>query len=356
MSEHSTTTTIGMDLGDKYSQLFVLDNANRATLEESRVPTTKLGIERYFAGKSPSRVIMEVGTHSGWVSRKLSELGHEVVVADPRRVRALAAGDDKDDALDAEFLARLGCTDIKLLKPVEHRSERTQAVLAMLRARDKLVQARTKLINCVRGQVKTIGERLPKCSSERFHKLEEQIPPALTESLAPLMTSIATITEQVRHYDRMIEKRAESDYPDTAQLQQVGGVGTVTALAYVLVVENAARFAKSRAVGAYLGLCPRRYKSGESDPELRISKRGDALLRRLLVNSAHYILGPFGPDSDLRRWGLAHAGRGSKNAKKRAAVAVARKLAVLLHSLWTTGEVYEPLRNAAPQATPIVQA
>jgi transposase len=356
VSEHSTATTIGMDLGDKYSQLCILDNVSRAVLEESRVPTTKAGIERYFAGKSHSRVVMEVGTHSGWISRRLSELGHDVVVADPRRVRALAAGDDKDDALDAEFLARIGCTDVALLKPVQHRSEQTQKVLAMLRARDKLVQVRTKLINCVRGQVKTSGSRLPACASERFHKLEEQLPPVLAEALAPLMVSIATISQQVRRYDRMIEERAKSDYPDTTRLQQVGGVGPVTSLAYLLVVENPSRFAKSRAVGAYLGLCPRRWKSGESDPELRISKRGDALLRRLLVTSAHYVLGPFGPDSDLRRWGLAYAGGGGKNAKKRAVVAVARKLAVLLHSLWTTGEVYEPLRNAERQAKPAAQA
>ncbi len=355
MGEHSTSTTIGMDLGDEYSQLCVLDNASRAVLEESRVPTTKGGLERYFAGRSPSRVVMEVGTHSGWVSRQLGELGHEVVVADPRRVRALAAGDDKDDELDAEFLARIGCADVALLKPVQHRSEQTQAALAMLRARDKLVQARAKLINCVRGQVKATGSRLPSSSSERFHKLEKQIPPTLAESLQPLMVSIARITEQVRRYDRMVEERAKSNYPETAKLQQVGGVGAVTSLAYVLVVENAGRFAKSRAVGAYLGLCPRRWKSGESDPELRISKRGDGLLRRLLVTSAHYILGPFGAESDLRRWGLAYASRGGKNAKKRAVVAVARKLAVLLHRLWTTGEVYEPLRNAERQAKRVAQ-
>lgn len=356
MSEHSTSTTIGMDLGDKYCQMCVLDSVSRNIVEESRVSTTKEGIERYFATRSRSRVVMEVGTHSGWISRRLSDLGHEVLVADPRRVRALAAGDDKDDALDAEFLARIGCTDVKLLKPVRHRGEQTQAVLAMLRARDKLVQARSKLINCVRGQVKTIGTRLPSCSTERFHKLGDQIPPALTQALQPLMDSISTITEQVRCYDRLIEQSASSDYPEAEHLQQVGGVGPVTSLAYVLVVEDPSRFSKSRAVGPYLGLCPRRWKSGESDPQLRISKAGDGLLRRLLVNSAHYILGSFGPDSDLRRWGLAYAARGGKSAKKRAVVAVARKLAVLLHRLWTTGELYEPLRNAERQAKPVAQA
>lgn len=348
MGEHSTVT-IGMDLGDKFCQLCVVDNASRESVEESRVPTTTAAIERYFAGRSASRIVMEVGTHSGWISRKLTELGHEVLIADPRRVRALAGDQDKDDSLDAEFLARVGCMDPKLLKPIQHRSEQTQAALTLIRARDKLVQARTKLVNCVRGMVKTTGARLPKCASERFHKLEEQIPTVLAAALGPVMVSIGTITQQIRCCDRLIQQKAESDYPQTGRLQQVGGIGPVTSLAYVLVIENPARFAKSRAVGPYLGLCPRRWKSGESDPELKISKRGDALLRRLLVSSAQYILGPFGPDSDLRRWGLVHAGGGGKNAKKRAVVAVARKLAVLLHRLWTTGEIYEPLRHAQRQ-------
>lgn len=349
MGEHSTMT-IGMDLGDKFSQLCVLDNTSRECIEQSRVPTTPVALEQYFAGRARTRVVMEVGTASGWVSRKLATLGHEVLVADPRRVRALAGQGDKDDQLDAEFLARVGCMDPKLLKPIQHRSEQTQAALAMIRARDKLVQARTKLINCVRGLVKTTGERLPSCSGDRFHKFEEKIPPILAEALKPLMVSISTITQQIRRYDQRIARKAKSDYPQSERLQQVSGVGPVTALAFVLVIENAARFPKSRAVGPYLGLCRRRYKSGQSDPALGISKQGDALLRRLLINGSQYILGPFGPDSDLRRWGLAYAGRGGKNAKKRAVVAVARKLAVVLHHLWTTGASYEPLHNAERQA------
>jgi transposase len=237
--------------------------------------------------------------------------------------------------------------DAKLLKPISHRSEETQAALALIRARDQLVQARTQLINCARGIVKSTGNRLPSCSAERFHKLEAQLPAPLVAALHPLFVSLEALTRQLRAYELQIKQIAERDYPQTKLLQQVAGVGPVTSLAYVLVIEDPARFAKSRSVGAYLGLCPRRWKSSESDPELRISKRGDGLLRRLLVNSAHYILGPFGPDCDLRRWGLRYAPGEGKNAKKRAVVAVARKLAVLLHSLWTTGQPYQPLRDEA---------
>jgi len=115
----------------------------------------------------------------------------------------------------------------------------------------------------------------------------------------------------------------------------------------VLTLEDPGRFRQSRAVGPYLGLCPRRDQSGGRDAQLRITKRGDAMLRRLLVSGAQYILGPFGPDTDLRRWGLRLAARGGKNAKKRAVVAVARKLATLLHRLWVSGATYQPLRAAA---------
>lgn len=129
----------------------------------------------------------------------------------------------------------------------------------------------------------------------------------------------------------------------------MAGVGPVTALTYVLTIDDPARFRKSRAVGSYLGLACRRSQSGDKDPELRITKAGDPALRFLLVQAAHYILGPFGPDTDLKRWGLALATRGRKNARKRAVVAVARKLGVLLHRLWVTGTVYEPLRNSEPR-------
>jgi transposase len=334
-----------MDLGDKFSQLYVVD-ATGEEVEQSRIQTKLAAVELYFERWKPAtRVVMEVGTHSGWISRLLTKMGHEVLVADPRKVRSLMGDDEKDDDLDAEFLARVGRMDPKLLKPVRHRSEQTQADLAIIRSRNSLVQARTQLVNHVRGMVKTTGNRLPSCSTERFHKLEELLPEVLLPALAPVMESIAGLTQQIRHCDRLIKQKAESDYPETELLRAVAGVGPLTALAFVLTLEDPSRFPKSRSVGPYLGLCRRRWKSSESDPQLRISKRGDTLLRSLLVGSANYILGPFGPDSDLRRWGLAYATRGGKNGKKRAVVGVARKLAVLLHSLWTTGEVYEPLRN-----------
>jgi len=341
--------TIGLDVSDRYTQLCAVD-AEAEIVEEGRLRTTPAAVRRRFAGIDAARIVLEVGTHSPWMSRLLRDLGHEVLVANPRSVSS--KGEDKTDPIDAEALARWGRSDPKMLRPVEHRGQATQQDLACVRARDALMRARTKLINHVRGSVKSIGGRLPKCSAEAFHRRSAaHIPAELEPALTPLLNTIADLTASLRGYDRLIVSLCEQRYPDTARLMQIRGIGAVTALTYVLVLEDPHRFRSSRAVGPYLGLKPRRHDSGDTHPELRISKRGDELLRRLLVQCGHYILGPFGPDCDLRRWGIQVAQRGGQNAKKRAVVAVARKLAVLLHALWTTGVAYEPLRCGAAPAT-----
>jgi len=287
------------------------------------------------------------GTHSSWVARLLRALGHEVLVADARRLRFIYMSDRKDDRIDARMLAKVGRLDPTLLHPVRTRSAKSEIELAVLRSRDVLVEARTKLVNSVRGQVKRTGHRLPRISTDAFgRKAKEHVPDEIRAALDPLLAAIAEMTARIHDYDAQIEKVCEK-HPETERLRQVAGVGPVTALAYVLVIEDPHRFAKSREVGAYLGLVPRRDASGQIDRQLRISKSGDALLRRLLVGAAHYVLGPFGPDTDLRRWGLAAASRGGDHGKKRSAVAVARRLAVLLHRLWVGGESYRPLRNDA---------
>jgi transposase len=292
------------------------------------------------------RIAIEAGTHSPWASRVLEECGHEVLVANARKVRLIYANRRKTDEIDAENLARLARLDPKLLYPVEHRGEESQAHIALIRSRDALVGCRTQLVNHVRGAVKSFGARLPKCPAVSFHKrAAEHVPEALLPALGPILEQIASLTEGIRDYDQRLEAISLERYPETALLRQVEGIGPLTALTFVLTVGDPARFKKSRNVGAYLGLVPARDQSGDRDPQKHISKEGDEMLRRLLVGSAHYILGPFGSDSDLRRHGEKIASRGAKNSKKRAAVAVARKLAVLLHTLWVSGEVYDPLYN-----------
>lgn len=276
----------------------------------------------------------------------MEELGHEVLVANARKLRLIHHNKHKTDKTDAENLARLARLDPKVLAPLKHRSETSQAHLALLRSREALVGARTQLVNHVWGSVKAFGARLPKCSTESFHKkAAREIPEELEEVLKPVLETIASLSARIRDYDKRIEWLAAERYPETKLLRQIRGVGTLSALAFVLILEDPKRFGKNRAVGAYLGLTPGKDQSGERDPQKRITKEGDEMLRRLLVGSAHYILGPFGEDSDLRRHGEKIAERGGKSAKKRAVVAVARKLSVLLHHLWISGEAYEPLYN-----------
>ena len=340
--------TAGLDLGDKYSYLCVLDTDSGELVEDGRLRTTPEDLRRRFDFEKKLRIAIEVGTHSPWVSRLLEACGHEVVVANPRKTRLIYGDKRKTDELDAQKLARLARADPELLYPIEHRGEDSQAHLALIHSRDALVRSRTQLINHVRGMVKSFGARLPKCSAESFHKkVADALPSELAEALGGVVETITSLTERIRDYERRIERVCKESYPqETGLLRQVPGVGAITSLTFVLTLEDPDRFEKSRAVGAYLGLVPGKDQSGESDPGRPISREGDEMLRRLLVSSAHYILGPFAPDCDLRRHGEKIAERGGKNAKKRAVVAVARKLSVLLHRLWITGEAYEPLRNA----------
>ena len=342
----------GLDLGDKESVYCVIDE-DGDLLDEGRLRSTPAAMREHFKALPPMRVVLEVGPSSRWVSALLVELGHEGIVANARRVKLISEGHRKSDRVDAELLARLGRADPELLSPIQHRGGDSQAARGLVKSRAALVASRTQLINHVRGVVKTTGERLRSCSTHTFHRLVDEIPEELAPSLAPVMAMIEMLNRQIDVFDELIEHACGLAFPETACLQQVNGVGPVTALTYVTTLEDPGRFETSRSVGAYVGLVPRRDQSGEVDKQLRITKAGDPFLRSLLVNAAHHILGPFGQDSDLRRWGLKLCERGGKAAKKRAVVAVARKLAVLLHRLWRTGEDYVPLLNAdraQPQA------
>ena len=338
--------TIGIDVGDEHSHFCWLD-ADGEIVKRGRVASTQAGLEKEFGKIGPARVALETGTHCHWMCEVLSGLGHAVVVADARELKSISGSHRKNDPRDAEQLARLARADVRLLHPVSLRKRKTQQDRSVLKARDALVAARSQMICAIRGMVKADGSRLAGCSTEAFpEQVGASIPAGMRRALAPLMETLDVLNEKIRYYDQLVAHIAREEYPETSLLTQVAGVGPVTALYYRLTIEDAERFAHSRDVGAYFGLVPKQQDSGESTPQLRISKAGDEGARRLLVGCAHYILGPFGPDSDLRRWGLKLAARGGKNAKKRAVVAVARKLAVLLHRLLVSGEVYEPLRNS----------
>ena len=342
--------TVGLDLGDRFSR-YCLVNALGEVVEEGRIQSSLEAMRRHFEGELRLRVALECGTHSPWVSRLLSELGHQVVVANARKIAMITASTSKNDRNDAEQLARLAAYDPRLLSPLRHRSQQRQQDLNLIQVRATLVRARTMLINALRGLVKSAGSRLPSCSTESLAvRAPAHIPSALAAAGRPLLEQIVALNGQIAGLDREIEKLREK-YPEIGVLRTVPGVGPVVAAAYVLTLDRCDQ-AGNRAAGAWLGLRPRQKQSGDSDPQMRISKEGDRYLRSLLVQSAQYILGRFGPDSALRRWGLKLAQSGGKRGKKRALVAVARKLAVLLHSMWRSGKRFQPFPQ--PAATAVV--
>jgi len=346
---NATVLVIGLDVSDKYTHVCVLDDTGTVVLRD-RIATKDPALRKWFTSRAPARVALEVGRHSAWMSRLLTELGHETIVANARKLRLVYESDKKNDQVDAESLARLARLDPSLLHPVKHRRADTQAALAIVRSREVAVEMRTAAMNSVCGQAKAFGGSMPSGRVLGFHTLIEEVPEDLRDAVGPLLEVIGVLTEKIKHYDRVLDDLCTEVYPETEILRQVWGVGPITALTFVLTIEEPARFRRSRDVGAYFGLRPRQDQSGETDKQLRITKAGDRLVRKYLVQCAHRILSELGPDTDLRRWGLAIAARGGARAKRRALVAVARKLAVLLHHLWVTGSVYEPLRNQTAAA------
>jgi transposase len=352
-SKAAIRMVVGLDVSDKKTTYMMLDLAHDEVIQEGKVATNEESLRVFFAGlPKVSRVVLETGSHSPWISRLAEEYGHQVVVANARKTRLIFGNDYKDDPIDAEYLARLGRADVKLLFPVRHRGAEAHADLAVVKARDGLVQVRTKLILQARGLVKPFGGRLPRCSAEAFpNKVRDSVPRELRPAVLPLLQAIARLTAQIRQFDKKVA-RFSRKYPDTAVVAQVPGVGAIVSAGFILTLEDPSRLAHSRKAGPFMGLVPGRAKSGLSDPERRITKAGNSFMRRLLLQSAHYILGPFCQDCELRRFGLKLYERGGKTrkAKRRAAVAVARKVAVLMHRLWKTGEVYEPLYHEQQRA------
>src|SRR5258706_12504010 len=307
--------TIGLDLGDRSSHYCMLDEAGKVILERS-LPTTANGIRQAFSRIPRCRMALETGTHSPWVSRLLTQLGHDAIVAHARNVRLITESSRKDDRLDARTLAEMARIDPGLLGPVRHRSAQAQIHLTVIRARAALVSTRTALVNAARGLTKSYGQRLNKCGTEQMTRDRAKgLSQELREALDPLLREIESLNERIAEYNRRIEQIAKEVHPEVARLKQVKGVGTLIALTYVLTLDDPHRFRRSRDAGSFLGLRPGRRNSGKTESQLTIIKAGHRYLRTLMVQGAHYILGPFGQDSDLRRWGLKLAERGGKNAK-----------------------------------------
>ena len=323
-----TQCVVGVDLGDRTSLACVY--AQGVIVEWVDIVMTPEGVRKAFEGKGYARVAMEAGAQSGWVTRLLRTLGYEPVVANPRKLKAINANTRKRDRNDALLLAKLVWSDPSLLHPIHHRSEARALGLSLLSARDTLVRARSRLVSAVRSMCKGVGTRLKSGSADAFVNREPDVPAALAPITAGMFIALRALNEQVAAYDAQLETMLETSFPEPLRVKQVRGVGPVTALAFVLTLEDPSRYRDGRTAPAFLGLLPRRDQSGANHKQLGISKTGSTFMRRLLVQCAHHILGPLGHDCDIQRWGRKLMERGGKSARKRAIVAAARELAVLL--------------------------
>lgn len=353
MNNSVPTITIGLDLGDKRHSICVLDIAGNI-IDERTITNHKESLRRLSLKYPGARIALEVGSHSPWISRMLLGLGHEVLVANARKLRAIYSNHRKSDQTDARMIARLARVDPELLHPLKHGSEQSQRDLLQIKLRDNLVRQRVDIISSVRFTLKSLGIRLPspntECFAKRCKELLKEQHGDLVSMIEPSLLVIDQLTQSIRQLDKRIEKMCDEQYPVTKILRQIPGVGAITSLAFVLNIEDPNRFASNRDVAAYLGLVPKRDQSGEVDKQLKISKAGNAYMRRLLVGAAQYIMGPFGPDCDLKRQGELLCARGGSRAKKKAVVAVARKLSVLLLALWKSGKDYESDRRSKPES------
>ncbi len=347
--------TIGIDLGDRTHRICINDRLGMI-VEERAIENNRLALTALAHQHPEARFVMEVGTHSPWISALLRELGCEVIVGNARKLKAISEHERKNDELDARTLAKIGRMDVDLLYPINHVSQEALKDRLVISTRENLVNERKRLIQSIRGSVKAHGERIDTCDAKVFPRrarIDLADDCEILSTIEPTLKCIETMNESIAELDEKLATLSSEKYPITAILRQITGVGPITAIAFVLAVEDPWRIVGTRNIGAYFGLVPGRDQSGASDPQKGISKTGNDYMRKLLTQCAQYIMGAHGPDCDLRRHGMRRAAQGgdtkkaAKGAKKKAITAVARKLAVLLLSLWKSGATYEPLRNAS---------
>lgn len=350
--------TIGIDLGDKAHRVCIVDRLGNITLEKS-IDNNRAALAELACQHQSARFVMEVGTHSPWISALFRDMDCEVIVGNSRKLKAISQHERKCDELDARILAKIGRMDTDLLYPVQHVSQDALKDRLVISSRENLVDQRKSLIQSVRGSVKALGLRIDSCGAEVFAARARTTlfeTRDVLETLEPTLKCIEAMNQSISELDAKLAKLSAEKYPATQILQQVAGVGPITAMAFVLAIEDPNRIEDTRNVGAYFGLVPARDQSGESDPQKGISKTGNPYMRKLLTQCAQYIMGAHGPDCDLRTYGQRRAAKGgetkkaAKAAKKKAVTAVARKLAVLLLTLWKTGGTYEPQRHSTKTA------
>jgi transposase len=337
----------GIDIHTRKSNYCALDESGEE-IGTANFLTTKKAFTHHFGKIDKAKIAIEAGAHSHWIAELLKELGHDVVVANPRRVGLIAKNREKDDQTDAELLARLVRTDPRLLHGTHTRSAENLILRGMIKSRSTLVECRTKLINSVRGIVKPFGIVIPRCNSEQFHEVAINYEPISSGNvkavIAAMLVQIGSLTKEIDFQTKAIEG-IEFDDPTITRFKTVPGIGNLIALAYVAYIDDPNRFGRSEQVGKYLGLSSGRRFSGGGGHTLGITKEGDPQMRALMLQAAYAFMRSK-KDSELKQWTVQlmarKGGKDSREAKKKTATALARKLGVLLHRIWITGEKFEP--------------
>jgi transposase len=330
----------GLDLGKKSSHFCVV-NEKRRVIEAGTVRNRVDTLFAVFGDLPPMRVVIEASTKAFWVADRLRDFGHEPVVVDPGRTKAIGAARIKHDKLDARVLAELCAAD--LLAEVDQPSEEQRWARMPVVVRDGLVKSRVKLVTMVRSLLDSEGIELKNCATDAFvdavTDVSDKLPEAIWKAVAPALTAIHMLTEQIEDSSNMLEEAVSKD-EDAQLLMTAPGVGPIVALCYLMALRDPSRFASGRTVGAYLGLVPSLYQSGETYRRGRITKRGNRQARWALTVAANAILRPTTTrHSALREWGLTLVKR---IGRRKAVTAVARKLASVLWSMWRNRKPFEP--------------
>lgn len=328
---------VAIDVHDQYSQICVM-NQDREVLVEAKVRTTRAALTEFFCNRARSRVIFETGPHALWIGELMTELGHEPVSCHPRRVRLIAESRNKNDRVDAEFLVRLSWSDLELIKPIQQRSRQTLEQRSVIRTRAALVETRKQLRTMLRGMVKPFGVRLPSSKVRALAAAAEApLPAQVALSVDAILQTVGTIGEQIRRLDEQIEQTI-AVHPVATRLQTIPGVGPLVSAAFIYAIEDPARFA-ARDVGPYLGLTPpNRSSAGKKLRPKERARPGDPYVRALLVQAAWTLLNSRS-ESELAQWGRRLLER---IGPKKTAIAVARKLATVMHHLWLHSEDFCP--------------
>lgn len=342
---------VGLDIGKRKAHACVTTE-DGTIVDEKSIVQRRDELAVFFSKYPKSRILIEASTSSEWVARYLTSLEHEVIVADPRFRLMYAAGDKKikTDRRDARALAvalRVGA-----FRRAHRKSDDARALALKVKLRAGLVRARTRLIQQVRAACEYEGVILEKCNTRYFTDivLEERLPDVLANSLEPSILQIASLQEAIGAIDAEIEGVAETDAA-VIRLKSVRGIGALTATAFRATLDDVERFKSAKEMTSFLGLVPSQNSSGDAQGRLgRITKTGDGLVRSYLVEAAHLIMSKRSPDTALKRWALRVAAR---RGKKKAAVALARKLARILFAMWRDGSEFDASKTNAIVTAPV---